>query len=109
MLLKIFTGPLGWESSFFSIPTILSFVLFMVCWISWMFWVRSFLYFDFLWLLCQSFLWYLLPLIISILCPVFCWWCLCLWLLISFLDFIFPRFSPFVSSLLFLFPFLDPR
>jgi hypothetical protein len=38
-LLKIFTGPLSWESSLSSIPIILRFGLFIVSWISWMFWV----------------------------------------------------------------------
>jgi hypothetical protein len=47
ILLKIFTGPLSWESSFSSIPIILRFCLLIVSWISWMFWVRSFLHFAF--------------------------------------------------------------
>jgi hypothetical protein len=47
ILLKIFTGPLSWESSFSSIPIILRFGLLNVSWISWMFWVRSFLLFAF--------------------------------------------------------------
>jgi hypothetical protein len=45
ILLKIFTGPLSWESSLSSIPIILGFCLLIVSWISWMFWVRSFLLF----------------------------------------------------------------
>jgi hypothetical protein len=47
ILLKIFTGPLSWESSLASLPVILRFGLLMVSWISWMFWIRSFLHFAF--------------------------------------------------------------
>ena len=47
ILLKIFTGPLSWKSSFSSIPIILRCGLLIVSWISWMFWVRSFLLFAF--------------------------------------------------------------
>jgi hypothetical protein len=47
ILLKIFTGPVNWESSISSIPIILRFGLFIVSWISWMFWNRSFLHFAF--------------------------------------------------------------
>jgi hypothetical protein len=47
MLLKIFTGPLSWESSLSSIPIILRLGLLIVFWICWMFWVRSFLHFAF--------------------------------------------------------------
>jgi len=47
ILLKIFTGPLSWKSSLTSIPMILRFGLLVVFWISWMFWVRSFLHFAF--------------------------------------------------------------
>ena len=43
ILLKIFTGPLSWESSLSSISIILRFGLLIVSWISQMFWVRSFL------------------------------------------------------------------
>jgi hypothetical protein len=45
--LKIFTGPLNWECLLSSIPFILRFGLFIVSWISWLFWVRSFLHFEF--------------------------------------------------------------
>jgi hypothetical protein len=45
--LRIFAGPLSWESSFSSIPIILRFGLIIVSWISWMFWVRSLLHFTF--------------------------------------------------------------
>ena len=45
ILLKIFTDLLSWESSLSSIPTILRFGILIVSWISWMFWVRSFLIF----------------------------------------------------------------
>jgi hypothetical protein len=47
ILLKIFTGPLSWESSLSSIPIILRFGLHIVSWISWMFLVRIFLPFTF--------------------------------------------------------------
>ena len=47
ILLKIFTGPLSWESSLSLIPIILRFGFLIVSWISWMFWVRSFLHFAF--------------------------------------------------------------
>jgi hypothetical protein len=47
IVLKIFTGPLSWESSLSFLPIILRFVLLIVFWISWMFWVRSFLHFTF--------------------------------------------------------------
>ena len=47
ILLKIFAGPLHWESSFSSIPIILRFYLLIESCISWMFWVRSFLHFVF--------------------------------------------------------------
>jgi hypothetical protein len=47
ILLKIFTGPLIWGSSLSFIPIILKFGLLTVSWISWMFWVRSFLNFAF--------------------------------------------------------------
>jgi predicted benzoate:H+ symporter BenE len=43
-LLKIFTDPLNWKYSFLSIPFILRFGLLIVCWISWMFSVRTFLH-----------------------------------------------------------------
>jgi hypothetical protein len=47
ILLKIFTDPLSWKSSFLSIPIILGFGLLIVSWISWMFWDRLFLHFAF--------------------------------------------------------------
>jgi hypothetical protein len=37
ILLKIFTGPLSWESSLSSIPIILKVGLLIVSWISWIF------------------------------------------------------------------------
>jgi hypothetical protein len=67
VLLKMFAGPLSWNSSLSSIPVILRFGL-IVSWISWMFWVRSFLPFAFL-----CFLWYLLHPRFSLLSLVFCW------------------------------------
>ena len=47
LLLKIFTGPLSWESSLNSISIIFRFGLLTVSWISWMFWVRSIFHFTF--------------------------------------------------------------
>ena len=47
ILWKIFTGPLTWIASIFSISIILRFGLLIVYYISWMFWVRIFLYFAF--------------------------------------------------------------
>ena len=47
ILLKIFAGPLTWESSLSSIPIFLRFCLLIVSWISWMFRVRRFLHFAF--------------------------------------------------------------
>ena len=109
ILLKIFTGPLSWKSSFFSICIILRFGLLIVSWICWMFWVRIFLHFTFS-LIVESMFpmepvhmrFFLLPL-------VFCLLCLHLWLLTSFLGFLFSELSPFVISLLFLLLFLDPE
>jgi hypothetical protein len=87
-LLKIFTGPLIWDSLFPSIPTILRFSLLIVSSNSWMFWVRRFLHFAFSLVVCQCFLWCLLHLRFSLLFLILCWWCLHLWLLSSFLGFL---------------------
>jgi len=87
ILLKIFTGPLIWESLLSSICIILSFDLLILSSISWMFWARSFCVLHYLWQLCQCFLWYLLPLRFFLLSLVFWWWCLHLRLLISSLVF----------------------
>jgi hypothetical protein len=47
ILLKMFTGPLSWESLLSSILIILWFGLLIVSWISWMFWVKRFFPFVF--------------------------------------------------------------
>jgi hypothetical protein len=47
ILLKTFSDSLSWESSLYSIPIILRFALLIVSWISWVFCVKSFLYFAF--------------------------------------------------------------
>jgi hypothetical protein len=47
ILLKIFTFSLTWKSLLSSIPIVLRLGLLIVSWISWMFWVRSFLLFAF--------------------------------------------------------------
>jgi hypothetical protein len=46
-LLKIFTGPLSWESSLSFIPIILGFGLLIVSWIFFMFWAGNFWQFTF--------------------------------------------------------------
>jgi hypothetical protein len=108
ILLKMFTGSLSWESLLSSKPIILRFGLLILSWTSWIFGLGDFCILHFLWLLCQCFLWYLLPMRFSFLSLVFWFCCLHLRLLVSFLGFLFPVLSPFVISLLFLFPFLDP-
>jgi hypothetical protein len=47
ILLKMFTGPLSWESLLSSQPIILRFGLLIVSWISWTFCVRIFLHITF--------------------------------------------------------------
>ena len=108
ILLKIFTGPLSWKSSFLSILIILRFGLLIVSWICWMFWVRIFLHFTFSLIVVSMFsMVSSVPEILSSI-SLFCLLCLHLWLLTSFLGFLLSELSPFVISLLFLFPFLDP-
>jgi hypothetical protein len=96
IMLKIFTGPLCWESLLSSICNILKFGHLIVSWISWMFWVRSF--FHFLWLLCPCLLWYLLPEILSSIS------CILLVVLVSMTPDLFPSVS--FSSVAFLCDFL---
>ena len=96
ILLKIFTGPLSWKSLLSSIPIILRFGLLLVSYISWMFWVRSFLLFAFsLTVVSMFFMVSSTPeILLSISCILL--WCLHLWFLISFLSFLTPGLSPFV-------------
>jgi hypothetical protein len=47
VLLKIFSGPLSWESFSSSIPVIFRFALFIMSQISWMFYIINFLDFVF--------------------------------------------------------------
>ena len=54
------------------------------------------------WQFCQSLLRYMLHLRFSFLSLIFCWWCLHLHFLTSFLGFPFPSLPPFVFSLLIL-------
>jgi hypothetical protein len=74
ILLKIFTGSLSWESSLSSIHIILRFGLLIVCWISCMFWFRSFLHFAFSLTVVSMFsMVFSAPEILSLLSLVFCW------------------------------------
>ena len=88
ILLKIFIGPLSWESSLSSIPIILRFHLLIVSWISWMFWVKELfafcIFFDFN---------------VNVFFGIFCPWDSLFYLLYSVSDAciltpdLFPRFS----------------
>jgi hypothetical protein len=107
-LLKIFTGPLSWESSLSSIPIILRIGLLIVFWIYWVFLVRRLLHFAFSLtvVLMLSMVSPAPEILSSTSCILFVM--LALWLLVSFLCFLSPVLSCFVTSLLFLFPFLYP-
>jgi hypothetical protein len=82
ILLKIFIGLLSWESLLFSIPIILRLGLHIV---SWVIWVSTFLHFEFSLIVLSMLSIYLLYLRFTLLFLIFCWCCLHLWLLISFL------------------------
>jgi len=108
ILLKIFTGPLSWESSLSSIPIILRFIFSLGPGFLYIFWPVAFSVLHYLWQLCRCFLWNLLLLRFSLLCLVFCWWCLYLRLRVCSFGFLYPGLSPFVLSLLFVFSFSIP-
>jgi hypothetical protein len=93
ILLKIFTGPLSWELHSLLYLLLSLGLLFSYCpEFPGCFVLGAFCILHFLWLLCQCSLWNLLHLRFSLLSLVFCWWCLHLWLLISFLSFLRPVF-----------------
>ena len=115
ILLKMVFGPLSWDSSSSSITIIFSNFLFFLLLLLSLHCALNFL--DFLgwepFVLCIFFdqdinISYdnLLHLRFCLLSLVFCWWCLDLQFLISFLSCLTPELSPFVFSLLFQFQVL---
>jgi hypothetical protein len=95
ILLKIFIHPLSWESLLSSIHINLRFVFSLCPGFPGCIRLGSFYILNFLFLLCQFFLCYLLWLRVSLLFLVLCWWLFHLWLLISCQGFFFLYFVLF--------------
>jgi hypothetical protein len=95
ILLKVFSGPLKSEPSLSLLYLFsLGFVFSMYSGFRGCLELGAFCFLHFVCLLCQCFLWYLMHLRFSLLSLVFCWWCLHLWLLTSFLGILSPGLSP---------------
>jgi len=99
ILLKTFTGPLSGNLPSLLYLSSLGLVFSLCPEFPGCFGLGAFCIFHFLWLLGQCVFWYLLHLRFSLRSLVFCWWCLHLWLLISFLGFLSPGCDLFTFSI----------